>query len=357
MAPDFKRTALMAAKTLVNHNIFRLPVDPFTIIRQHNNWKTMTYREFGGLSGLDEKKVIKQIGSVDGCAFYDADEDRYLVLYNDNPLWISISQRITWTIIHEIGHIVLNHLKESGESMLLRAALSAGEYSRFEAEAEFFAANILAPASVIHKLGLSSYGQVMKVCGISKKAALNRLKHIDWRFNQKQVFKEDLIIESLFYNFINQKKCKTCDYGLILKGASYCPICGDKLLWGEVKMITYYGYQLDQDFKAVVCPRCQNGQIPPGDYCQICGTYLINRCTDIIDQDWNGNDFIKKQSCNSLAAGNARFCMYCGNPTTFFINQLLPHWEVEKAQIEANTNSTTKPRLKAVPNKDENPFF
>lgn len=347
MSPDFKKTARMAAKTLETHNIFRLPVDPFAIIDQHENWRAMTYEEFGKLNGLDEESVIKQIGSKDGCAFYDADEDRYLVIYNDNPIWINISQRITWTIIHEIGHIVLNHLKESGEAMLLRAALSEGEYSRLEAEAEFFAANILAPAPVIYKLGLSSYGQVMKICGISKKAALNRLKHIEWRFNQKQIFKEDLIVESIFYNFINQKKCNSCGHGLILPEAKYCPICGGELIWGEAKMITYGGYQLDQNSKALVCPRCQNGKIPSGDYCDVCGTYLINKCADFLTEDQRGYDYVK-ESCGSLTPGHARFCTHCGNPTTFNTNQLLPHWEVEKAQIEA-----TKPKLKAVPDKED----
>ena len=75
---------------------------------------------------------------------------------------------------------------------------------------------------------------------------------------------------------------------------------------------------LDQNSKAVRCPVCDNEEISPnGNYCHICGTYLVNQCT-------------KYDRCGQLAAANARYCICCGAPTTFFQNNLLKAWNQEE---------------------------
>lgn len=74
---------------------------------------------------------------------------------------------------------------------------------------------------------------------------------------------------------------------------------------------------LDQNSKAVRCPVCDNEEISPnGNYCHICGTYLVNQCT-------------RYDHCGQLAAANARYCICCGAPTTFFQNNLLKAWTQE----------------------------
>ena len=75
---------------------------------------------------------------------------------------------------------------------------------------------------------------------------------------------------------------------------------------------------LNQNSKAIRCPVCGNEEISPdGNYCHICGTYLVNQCTNIGDH---------YDSCGQLAAANARYCIHCGAPTTFFKAHLLKAW-------------------------------
>lgn len=352
--PRFTRTARLAVKTFKEHGITRLPVNPMDIIAQHKNWATMTYDDFASIKGWDTEDVIRKTGSFDGCAIYDSNADLYLILYNDHPLWIDNSRRITWTLMHEIGHIILDHLKETGEAAITRGELSKSKYEQFEAEAEYFAACVLSPIPVLYRLGIDTYEQIMQICGISKLAAQNRLTHLKKRIKQKRIFADDIEVSAIFHDFTFQKHCLICGFGFISKKAKCCPICGNKLIWGEGTMIYNDGYALDENGKAKICPRCKNEEPELGDYCSICGAYLINECTDIIGFDYNGNEYIEKEGCHSIAAGNARYCTICGNPTTFFRAGFLLPWEEAKEMIELSDGFDTTASEEAAAAEDDN---
>jgi rubrerythrin len=333
--PRFDRTAQKAAEALISHHIKRLPVNPLEMIKQHKNWRTMTYYELGAHNGIPEEDVIRLVGSSDGCAFYQAEQDRYLILYNTNVLWLDSTRRMTWTLAHEAGHILLGHLSETHEAMIARSSLDEAKYQQLEAEAEYFAANVLAPDPVLFRLGLSMASQIMDVCGISHAAAENKLKHLARRRKSRRLFKDDLIIDKQFHDFIYQKTCVICGHGLVSENAAFCPICGAQLGWGEGLMI-YDGFEVDAKGRAFQCPQCGNEEIDEiGEYCKICGALIINRCADQIGYNEWGNSYVIQKSCQSAADGNARFCTNCGNPTTFFTQELLKSWEEAKAQIEA----------------------
>lgn len=119
---------------------------------------------------------------------------------------------------------------------------------------------------------------------------------------------------------------------------AFCPICGEKISgknffgrnayqnWGAGYM-NYNGIEVDEKSKALMCPNCGNEQIiPDGDYCKVCGTYLINKCDDTDYQD-NDGDMVTQPGCNKLVDGNARYCPYCGNHTTFFNKGFLNEWD------------------------------
>jgi RNA polymerase subunit RPABC4/transcription elongation factor Spt4 len=80
----------------------------------------------------------------------------------------------------------------------------------------------------------------------------------------------------------------------------------------------YEGFELDENSKAKVCPRCKNEQTTFGDYCIICGSNLVNRCT--------GYDRDRDDYCRTLLPGNARYCFICGDESTFLQNQILDPW-------------------------------
>jgi hypothetical protein len=101
---------------------------------------------------------------------------------------------------------------------------------------------------------------------------------------------------------------------VFLKGAGY---------------MIYDSFKLDQNGKALVCPRCTNEGINPlSPICKICGTNLINACAGIYEYD-DGNRTLVTPSCNSIAEGNQRYCYHCGGITTFYRDGLLEDWNDE----------------------------
>lgn len=81
---------------------------------------------------------------------------QYMIIYNAA---VMVRQRIRWTIAHEIGHIVLGHID---------GAYKGGDK---EAEANYFARELLAPLSVLDELGARTPAAISQTCDISSEAA------------------------------------------------------------------------------------------------------------------------------------------------------------------------------------------
>ena len=75
----------------------------------------------------------------------------------------------------------------------------------------------------------------------------------------------------------------------------------------------------DENGRALICPVCQNEQTLLGDYCPICGNYILNKCNYKYD---NG----KLDSCDTTLKGNFRYCPTCGANSTFYDNGYLKEW-------------------------------
>lgn len=69
--------------------------------------------------------------------------------------------RRKWTAAHELGHILCGHISDGREEIT----------PRDEREADRFAADFLAPLSVLHFCGVSSPAEIERLCGISHQAA------------------------------------------------------------------------------------------------------------------------------------------------------------------------------------------
>lgn len=89
--------------------------------------------------------------SEDAFSFYNQKKQEYVIIYND----AIESARVNFSIMHEIGHIQLDHD---------RAKLTEAEK---EVEADTFAQKALAPAGVILKLGLKTDVQISSVFKVS----------------------------------------------------------------------------------------------------------------------------------------------------------------------------------------------
>lgn len=71
-------------------------------------------------------------------------------------------RRRRFTIAHELGHCLLGHVSGLGSSKPNAAQ---------ERDADLFAAELLAPLSVLRMCGVSSAEELARVCGLSKTAA------------------------------------------------------------------------------------------------------------------------------------------------------------------------------------------
>lgn len=325
-----------------------LPVDPIKLI-EINKWTLRTFQFYAQKHGVSLKDVIEAYGTEDAFTVYC--NGNYSIAYNDRIRSIG---RIRFSLMHEIGHIYLRHLEEFNKTILSRGGLTKQEYKALESEADTFAAEVLAPYEVMLALEWSNYKIIQKMCGLSVQAAQIRASQIfNLRLNGA-LWDYDSPIIKYFYNFIFKRYCTSCSYYFVSNSAKYCPICGNKLKWGEGTMIYDDGYILDENGKAKICPRCENEEPELGDYCSICGAYLINECTDVIGIDFNGNEFIEKQGCHSIASGNARYCTICGNPTTFYRAGFLLPWEEAKEMIELSDGFDTTASEEAAAAEDDN---
>lgn len=303
-----------ACEFLEEYDIHSFPFNVEKIIHD-SKWGLVTYSELMKQFSCDRDTVIRCLGSEDG--YTQLDDVNYCIAYNDEE---QLGDRKRFTLMHEIGHIYLGHLIDFEATRLYRGSLTKQENRVLENEANAFARNVLVPTTLLCQLKNKNASNISKQFGITYKAAETRLTFFyeDERINKRNGTLPRL--RTIFYNFYHRKKCSTCGYFIITKNINFCPICGNKTLqWGDGKMKYPTKIRLDENSKAIRCPVCDNEEISPnGNYCHICGTRLINECTNYDDENGGG--------CGRLAAENARYCIYCGAPTTFLRDKILKPW-------------------------------
>ncbi|MGD9678393.1 MAG: ImmA/IrrE family metallo-endopeptidase [Vulcanibacillus sp.] len=331
--PRYKRTTKKAQKFIIEQNINQLPVDPFSIA-QTNGWKIEKVSIISKDLNISINKILNNlIKSNDGTAIYIADINEYAIIYNDN---CPNKYRIRWTIMHEIGHIVLNHLEHYDVSQIARGGIPDIDYEVLEKEADFFAGLVLAPPVILHSLNIRNSIDIKNICKLSREASENRFKYYrKWVDNKILKSPEEIIIKHNFLNFLNRKQCLLCGHSFVSEKAYFCPICGEKLKWGELNMKYNDGYELDSKSKALTCPICKNESISEkGNFCSICGAYLVNECTNNEDNMYNPLPL-----CGELLEGNARFCHLCGSQSTFLKRGYLTNWEDYHKKHNTSTKS------------------
>lgn len=129
--PDFDYAAKTATKLLITQNFDSLMIDACKfnfkipiIIDSFQNYCNITKAPLSDFiyTGCDDSYAIKHTNGQN------------IILYNENLT----AERKQWSIVHELGHIFLNHTKDD---------------SKEEVEAHFFAAQLLMPEIVIRYAG------------------------------------------------------------------------------------------------------------------------------------------------------------------------------------------------------------
>ncbi len=174
--PRTHRAIRMARQFIKEHGVNWLPVDPFRFYEM-NGWALFTIDEAEKIYGHPDPFGMKlKRGTsiqIDALTFYNSETGRYVTVYDHETL----IERIRWTIAHEIGHIFMGHLTDF-EFTQLHGRLDSKQYWVLEREANVFAAELLAPISILKRIRLCSAEDIARLCQISNDAAKNRAKDL-----------------------------------------------------------------------------------------------------------------------------------------------------------------------------------
>ncbi len=107
--------------------------------------------------------------------FTIAEGNRCFIFYNEKQT----AQRLRFTLAHELGHILCGHLgKTEGFAVTIKNREPSANDGPEEQEANVFASRLLAPACVLHELGLFTAKEIAEHCQISIQSATFRLEQL-----------------------------------------------------------------------------------------------------------------------------------------------------------------------------------
>ena len=308
--------------------IDKVPVLFERIIDGIPNMQLCSYSWYAQRAGCSIDDVIAFFGSELGVYTRDSTQDRFIIFYNDATEKEGLSR---FTIAHELGHHFLEHAKQVNTDELRRDGLDEQSYAEIENEANYFARNLLAPAPLIALMDMPKNAyQIEKRFQLTPMAAKVRLKALGADLRQVDYeiitfYKQQF---AAFLTDFNTRavQCSRCSAGQN-DGQKYCRICGRKRdnrtrAVGMTK--GYPSVPVDEDGKAVFCPACHNTKLHLGSFCPVCGGCVVNICiNNHILCDGDGH------VCNTILAGDARYCHKCGGKSTFLQYGVLKQWDKE----------------------------
>lgn len=205
--PDYPRYAFArqrAYRLLFELGIDRLPIDPWQISRSLPNVHICKWTELRDNCHDPDPLHIDAEGA-DAKTHHQRGSSDYLVVYDDR---VENYRRVRWTMAHEIGHVVLGHLVSFDATTLCRGSLTEQDYKVLEREADCFAANILAPITIINRIpSITTKNDFMDVCELSGMAADNCLEELRLLKSGKKLpfpIKEEDLLFRLFFRYINE---------------------------------------------------------------------------------------------------------------------------------------------------------
>ena len=186
---NYKKSRNAAWEILLACRVDRLPVDLNAVLK-HLEVRAYSYshgRDILADAGLAD--IAKQ---VSGLTFYIGEQP--VILYNE----LEMPQRVRFTIGHELGHIVLGHVRP-GEHTRQNREPQPGD-SPMEQAANRFAVDLLAPACVLWGLDLHRAEDIARVCKISIQAAQFRAERMEILY-QRNKFLQHPLEQAVYQQF------------------------------------------------------------------------------------------------------------------------------------------------------------
>lgn len=172
---------MTGTEALLRCGAVSLPVS-VSDIAAHFGIKLVSYNDFTAVYDIDKTELYRRV-SYGGFSLFD--EGKYICVVNSS---LCGKPRRKWTAAHEIGHILCGHI--SGNLIQLAPEL--------EKQADDFAAELLAPLTVLHFCGVSSAAEIKRLCGISEEAAEYRFRELSaLRRRQEDIFRSGLRTQPL----------------------------------------------------------------------------------------------------------------------------------------------------------------
>ncbi len=154
--PDFMYEEIkdVVSRLVKKYNVQNIPVNVFALARKLG----IRLVKFSDLTEYEMQCLAKFGVSEDTAGFYALAEKNGqtipYIYYNDK---LELG-RIRFTILHEIGHIVLGHIEQSDLA---------------EAMADFFAKYLIAPPMLVYKIRPIDYMEIKEVFLLTKTCAWN----------------------------------------------------------------------------------------------------------------------------------------------------------------------------------------
>ena len=200
-AARYREIRDIAGQVLLERCPPRFPIPPARIISSYKKCRLVRFSVFSSkMLYFDFMSTQDFFGTRDACTLYDADEDRYLVCYNDTGMMFHQS-RGHWSFAHELGHIVLGHIAETSR-MVNGLTITTNEL--YEKEADYFAAMLLAYPAVVRACSINEPQELAALARISLSAAQNRLNSM--RNSAMMLSETDRLVLSKFSSFIEDWK-------------------------------------------------------------------------------------------------------------------------------------------------------
>ncbi|WP_435633953.1 ImmA/IrrE family metallo-endopeptidase [Levilactobacillus brevis] len=374
----------IAHSAIAELNITRFPVPIFSLLSEQEDVVLCPYSKLKDEENMTDTEIVHKLTkSIEGSTIYRS--NKFFIFFNDDTGRKS-PQRIRYTLAHELGHILLGHFT-GDDAVLSRNSLSNGlpkkVYNQLEKEANAFASEFLSPIELVAPTW--SFKEVANIFDISRESAkivTSRLKDNVWLYGNNSfpsissfsyithvdyLNHVPLIPKGFYASYIHHGYCKKCRALIPMysfKTFNFCPICGRKFTriinqdhnfmfheLEEKNVIEYKSIELGENSKALICPICKSKPAnEDAPFCEICGHYLINRCSgytyeDLQGDDYNeeyqphGTDFLTDERMNACTdgqklGGRDRYCPFCGCLSTFELQKFLPDYKNEMVEFE-----------------------
>lgn len=130
----------------------------------------------------EKRKACKEFSKDGFCMEIEKNGQSVFYIYYDDSMY---DRRIRFTIMHEIGHIVLYHTEHSDLA---------------ESEADFFARYSLAPPPIIHEYKPEDYYELANIFQISLECAMYAMRayHMWLRYGPSNYLDYEIVLLDLF---------------------------------------------------------------------------------------------------------------------------------------------------------------